>query len=113
MGYPAMGRDSHHSNRLNPEDLLAYTNGKGITLFTLTMMEDTGLYVANWSSATPMYYGRNQGCAFVSSRCEVRRHDHSVDVSADTSRHGMLWTSRKCLLLLRRGWRTTGSHLDD
>jgi hypothetical protein len=88
MGYPAMGRDSHHSNRLNPEDLLAYANGKGITLFTLTMMEDTGFYIANYSLAMPMYWGRNQGCDFVSSRCEIRRHDHSVDVTNNIHRHG-------------------------
>jgi hypothetical protein len=91
MGYPDMGRDSHHSNRLNPEDLLAYTNGKGLTLFTLTMMEDTGFYIANYSLAMPMYWGRNQGCDFVSSRCETRRHDHSVDVTNNIHRHGNVW----------------------
>eukprot|EP01043_Picozoa_sp_COSAG02_P085302 COSAG02_NODE_22972_length_734_cov_0.483465_1_plen_198_part_01 len=47
-------------------------------------MEDLGLYLANYSQAGCMYWGRQQGCDFVRTRCAVRRDDLSMPaVAAD------------------------------
>ena len=45
----------------------------GNTAFTLAMLEDLGHYVANYSKTACMWWGRNQGCAFVRSRCGACR----------------------------------------
>lgn len=50
----------------------------------MAMMEDLGLYLANYSVAGCMYWGRQQGCDFVRTRCAVRRDELSVPaVAAD------------------------------
>ena len=49
------------------------------------MMEDLGFYVANYSAAQCMNWGRNQGCGFVKSNCRTRIDDMSANVSDPTS----------------------------
>ena len=86
MGWPTFARDSHQSTRMLPQDILAYGGGKLISPFTLSMMEDTGFYMANYPEADPISWGRMQGCTFVSSRCTYRVDDLSVDSSEEPTR---------------------------
>jgi len=86
MSWPTFARDSHQATRMLPQDILAYGGGKVITPFTLSMMEDTGFYLANYSKADPISWGRGQGCEFVASRCTYRKNAYSVDASSDPTR---------------------------
>ena len=89
MGYPSVGRDGHHSNRLVPEDLFSYGGGSAFSVLSLAGFEDLKVgYVARYEHADAVYFGRNQGCAFVTSRCESHADDRSVDVTADPRRCG-------------------------
>merc|ERR550514_822422 len=93
MGYPSYGRDSHQSNRLVPEDVMSYAGGNMISPLTLAMLEDIGVYVANYTAADSISYGKNQGCGYATSRCESRRDDRSANASASPWRCGNTWTS--------------------
>lgn len=46
------------------------------------MMEDLGHYLANYSQAGCMHWGRQQGCDFVRTRCAVRRDELSMPAIA-------------------------------
>lgn len=93
MGWPSYGRDSHQSSRLVPEDVMSYSGGGAISALTLAMMEDTGVYLANYSAADAISYGKGQGCAYVDSRCEVRGDDLSVNGTAAPWRCGNVFTN--------------------
>ena len=45
-------------------------------------MEDLGFYLANYSAAECLSWGYQQGCAFVTSRCGLMRHDRSALVTS-------------------------------
>ena len=49
---------------------------------TLAAMEDLGFYLANYSAAECISWGYQQGCAFVTSRCGLMRHDSSAVVAS-------------------------------
>ena len=82
-GVPLMGenplgdgsRGSHWETRLVADEIMAYGNGGVVSSLTLAIMEDTGFYLAQHENAGCLAWGRAQGCAFVSSRCGVRRDD--------------------------------------
>jgi hypothetical protein len=93
MGWPSYGRDSHQSSRLMPEDVMSYSGGGAISALTLAMLEDTGVYLANYSAADSVSYGKNQGCAYINSRCEVRSDDLSVNGTASPWRCGNVFTN--------------------
>jgi hypothetical protein len=40
-----------------------------------------GLYIGNYSSAQCMYWGRQQGCQFVETRCGSRINDASLELT--------------------------------
>ena len=90
-GVPLMGenplgdgsRGSHWETRLLADDIMAYGNGASVSAFTLAALEDTGFYLADHSRAGCIAWGRAQGCAFVSSRCGIRRDDLSVSMPAE------------------------------
>ena len=97
MGENQLGdgsRGSHWETRLMNDEFMAYGEGSMVSDFTLALMEDLGLYLANYSTAACMFWGRAQGCDFVSSRCGTRRDDGSLVgavpvVSADAATLGI------------------------
>jgi len=72
MSWPPSGRDSHHETRVMRDDLMSYGYGTAVSGITLASLEDTGHYLANYSHAQCMNWGRGRGCEFVMSRCQVR-----------------------------------------
>lgn len=54
-----------------------------VSSITLAAMEDLGFYLANYSAAGCMSWGRQQGCAYVNRRCGVQIHDGSAYVLND------------------------------
>jgi hypothetical protein len=62
-------RDSHWETRIMNDEIMAYGQGSALSSLTLALMEDLGFYVANYSGAECMFWGRGQGCEFVRSRC--------------------------------------------
>jgi hypothetical protein len=78
------------------DDVLSYGFREAISSITLASMEDLGFYLANYSHADCMAWGRKQGCQYVTSRCGIGRHDNSVELSS-TSPSGCMgdpyWSS--------------------
>ena len=69
---------------------MSYGLQKATSAITLAVMEDLNLgYVANYERAECLHWGRNQGCAFITSRCAVGRHDRSVPVSGPAACRGL------------------------
>ena len=64
-------RGSHFEQRLFMNDLMASTSGSYSvwSALTLAVLEDSGWYRANYSVAQPLFWGRNQGCAFATEKC--------------------------------------------
>ena len=64
-----------------------YGEGSKVSGLTIAMLEDLGYYLGNYTSAECMYWGKNQGCAFVTSRCATRAgsdgtpSDNSISLS--------------------------------
>ena len=71
----ASQRGSHWETRIMNDEFMSYGENSLVSAFTLAMMEDLGHYLGNYSNAQCMYWGLNQGCDFVSSRCGTRRDD--------------------------------------
>ena len=46
-----------------------YTEEQVISEFTLALLEDTGLYKANYYTGGLMRYGKNKGCNFLNEKC--------------------------------------------
>ena len=63
------------------DEFMAYGEGGQISAITLAMMEELGHYKAEYSNAQCMLWGRNQGCAFVESRCGARTDDLGVVIT--------------------------------
>ncbi len=87
MGENQLGdrsRGSHWETRILNDEVMSYGESKMVSELTLAMMEDLGLYLGNYSRSQCMFWGRSQGCDFVSSRCGMRRDDLSISaVTAD------------------------------
>lgn len=47
-----------------------HTQNPIISRITLALMEDTGWYIANYSMAEPMSWGKGLGCDFVMKSCK-------------------------------------------
>lgn len=95
MGYPNYGRGGHWESRVLRDDVMSYGMGSAVSAITLAAMEDLGFYVANYSAADCMRWGRGQGCAFVRTRCGTMRDDRSVAVSAASDCvDASLWSSQ-------------------
>ena len=75
MGLPEAGRGAHWETRIMRDDVMSYGFREMISSITLAAMEDLGHYVANYSAAQCMSWGRNQGCDYVRSRCGRGSHD--------------------------------------
>jgi len=93
-GLPLMGenqlgsgsRGSHWETRIMNEEFMAYGEGAKVSGMTIAMLEDLGFYLGNYSSAQCMYWGKNQGCQFVETRCGTRSTtDSSITLSAGQS----------------------------
>mmetsp|Transcript_16384 Transcript_16384/g.27922 ORF Transcript_16384/g.27922 Transcript_16384/m.27922 type:complete len:866 (-) Transcript_16384:715-3312(-) len=80
MGQPEVGRGSHWSTRIMRDDVMSYGHSATVSGITLAAMEDLGFYVANYSAAQCMYWGYQQGCKFVSTRCGKGYEDSSAEV---------------------------------
>ena len=81
MTYPELGEHNHFSTRVQRDDVMTYGHAKRVSSITLAAMEDLGVgYVPAYDRAECVRWGRNQGCAFLASRCGVGRHDHGVVV---------------------------------
>ena len=66
-GYPLMGiieggRDSHHNSHIFWEDVESYGIGGLITPITLALMEDLGVYLADYTKSTLPNLGAFAGC---------------------------------------------------
>uniref|UniRef100_A0A0X3NMF4 Leishmanolysin-like peptidase n=2 Tax=Schistocephalus solidus TaxID=70667 RepID=A0A0X3NMF4_SCHSO len=62
---------SHWETRLLGNDLMTptYTNAFALSKLTLALMEDTGWYLANYSSADDLPWGFGRGCLFATGSC--------------------------------------------
>eukprot|EP00930_Biecheleria_cincta_P067785 TRINITY_DN5466_c0_g3_i1.p1 TRINITY_DN5466_c0_g3~~TRINITY_DN5466_c0_g3_i1.p1 ORF type:complete len:961 (-),score=112.26 TRINITY_DN5466_c0_g3_i1:458-3340(-) len=73
MSWPKSGRDTHHETRVLRDDVMSYGDELfAVSSITLATLEDTGHYLANYSNAECMSWGRGRGCQFVRSRCQNR-----------------------------------------
>ena len=61
MGEPDMGRNSHFETRIMRDDVMTYGGEAFISSLTLAAMEDLGFYLANYSAAQCMSWGRSAG----------------------------------------------------
>ena len=78
MGLPEAGRGAHWETRIMRDDVMSYGFREAVSSITLAAMEDLGHYVANYSAAQCMGWGRAQGCEYVKTRCGVGSHDRSA-----------------------------------
>lgn len=85
MGLPEMGRGAHWETRIMRDDVMSYGTHDSVSSITLAAMEDLGFYLANYSHAGCMRWGRGQGCEFVRSRCGSGSHDRSTALSSASS----------------------------
>jgi len=53
-----------------------------ISEFTLALLESTGWYVADYSYADPFYWGKGQGCSFLTGSCSASSYDEFCSGSA-------------------------------
>lgn len=72
MSWPAYGRDSHHETRVMRDDVMSYGDGDAVSGITLASFEDMGHYLARYSNADCINWGRGRGCPFVKNRCQER-----------------------------------------
>ena len=82
MGLPEAGRGAHWETRIMRDDVMSYGFRDFVSSITLAAMEDLGFYLANYSSADCMRWGRAQGCAYVKTRCGVATNDRSQVLSS-------------------------------
>lgn len=83
MHYPELGRGQHWPGRIAHDDVLSYGHAVAVSVLTLAAFEDLNVgYAVNYNATECAAWGRAQGCAFLTSRCGVGRHDHSVAVSS-------------------------------
>lgn len=74
-GVPLMGlnplgpgsRGSHWETRLMADEIMAYGRGDAVSAFTLALLEELGFYLANYSAASCMAWGRAQVLSFTQS----------------------------------------------
>ncbi|CAK9097560.1 Leishmanolysin (Cell surface protease) (Major surface glycoprotein) (Major surface protease) (Promastigote surface endopeptidase) (Protein gp63) [Durusdinium trenchii] len=108
MSWPPSGRDTHHETRILRDDVMSYGNSlEAVSAVTLAALEDTGHYLANYSSAECMWWGKGRGCSFVLQRCSVRAAGEVI-TGSQASQCNRAWSSRysagnrealeKCLL---------------
>lgn len=96
MGLPEMGRGAHWETRIMRDDVMSYGFREAISSITLAALEDLGFYLANYSAAQCMNWGRGQGCEYVRSRCGIGRHDRSATftpASAASCRGDPFWSA--------------------
>jgi len=94
MGLPELGRASHWETRILRDDVMSYGGRAVVSTVTLAAMEDLGHYVANYSAAQCMHWGRAQGCDFVKSRCGVLQDERSaVTASAEDCKGDPVWAT--------------------
>ena len=90
MVEPAAGAHSHWPTRLLHDEVMSYGAAKAVSYITLAAMSDLGLgYLPNYDRAECLLFAREQGCAFVTSRCSIARHDRSVRVSGPAACRGL------------------------
>ena len=88
-GYPLMGiieggRDSHHNGHIFWEDVESYGSGDLITPITLALMEDLGVYLADYTKSTLPNLGAFAGCDFVNTRCRHQDENGITDQTYET-----------------------------
>lgn len=88
-GYPLMGiiengRDSHHNSHIFWEDVESYGIGGLITPITLALMEDLGVYLADYTKSTLPNLGAWAGCDFVNTRCRHQDENGITDQTYET-----------------------------
>ena len=81
MGMPEAGRGAHWETLIMRDDVMSYGHDDIVSSITLAAMEDLGFYLANYTAAGCMSWGRRQGCAYVLRRCAVQSHDQSSYVT--------------------------------
>ena len=86
MGENPLGdgsRGSHWETRIMADDVLTYSNMGIISDLSLSVYEELGFYLGNYSASGCMQWGAARGCAFVKSRCHDRSvHDFSQNLTA-------------------------------
>jgi len=95
MSWPPSGRDTHHETRVLRDDVMSYGDGlEAVSAVTLAALEDTGHYLANYSAAECMWWGKGRGCGFVLRRCTVRPEGEVVTGNEASSHCDRTWSSR-------------------
>ena len=46
----------------------------GFSKFTMALLEDSGWYLANYELAEPAYWGKWEGCVFITENCQSSRN---------------------------------------
>eukprot|EP00434_Breviolum_minutum_P014530 symbB.v1.2.012814.t1/scaffold884.1/size313170/26 len=95
MSWPPSGRDTHHETRVLRDDVMSYGDGlEAVSAVTLAALEDTGHYLANYSAAECMWWGKGRGCGFVLRRCTARPEGEVVTGNEASSHCDRTWSSR-------------------
>jgi hypothetical protein len=55
---------SHTDRRIYKEDVMAATSGRALSVISLAVMKDLGVYDVNWSAAQAMIVGKDEGCGY-------------------------------------------------
>jgi leishmanolysin-like peptidase len=61
--------DSHLDARVYKADLMAGIDGLFMSTIDLAIMEDLGVYKANYSNSRPISFGKDMGCNFLTQNC--------------------------------------------
>jgi hypothetical protein len=90
-------------------NITPFTTGhtKRVSSLTLAALGDLGWYLPNYDRAHCVWYGRNAGCEFISSRCSIQRHDYSVPVAGPSSCTGLAaWEGYSDLVERKCQWKS-------
>jgi hypothetical protein len=66
-------------------------HGRRVTEFSLAMLEGSGWYIPDYSYAEPFFYGKGEGCAFISGTCSsssAKFDEYCVGTSRGCAPHG-------------------------
>ena len=89
---------SHFERRIFGNELMTAGEvfDRRISEFTLALLEGTGWYKVDYSLAEPMSYGKNEGCAFLDTKCidpETLKPNFK-EFCPNLTAEGVSWTKR-------------------
>ena len=84
MGQNQLGQSSigsHWETRIMADDVLTYSNNGIVSHITLSVFEELGLYLVNYTNINCMHWGAGRGCDFVYNRCMTRSNDYLINIT--------------------------------